>query len=110
MNGGSAPIPDPGVPLPPDKGFRARKREDHARLLVEELRANLHDLARVKRILVQLGRYYDPVLGGAILDLEHQKRVMGLLTEGRRGEAEALIQERYELYLKDRVHLGRPGE
>jgi hypothetical protein len=93
-----------------DRGFRSRKREDHARLLIEELRSSLEDLARVKRILLELGRFYDPVMGGAIVEIEHGKRIVAFLEAGRRAEAEALIQERYELYIKDRAHLGRSEE
>ena len=92
------------------KGFRSRKREDHALMLIEELRSSLDDLAKVKRILLELGRYYDPVLGGGIVDLEHQKLIVGALERGQRDEALALIQSRYDLYIKDRAHLGRPEE
>ena len=95
---------------PGGKGFRSRKREDHALMLIEELRANLHDLTKVKRILLELGRYYDPVLGGGIVDLEHQKRIVGSLERGQRDEALALIQSRYDLYMKHRAHLGRREE
>lgn len=91
----------------PGKGFRARKREDHALALIDELRESLNDLARVKPILLNLGRFYDPILGGAIFDLEHQRQILAALEAGRRAEAEALIDARYALYLKDRVHLGR---
>jgi hypothetical protein len=98
-----------GEPIKPprDKGFRSRKRQDHALLLIEELRSSLDDLVKVRRILLELGRFYDPVMGGAILRIEHGKRIVALVEAGRRAEAEALIQERYELYIKDRAHLGR---
>lgn len=46
-------------------------------------------------------------MGGAILGIEHGKRIVALVEAGHRAEAEALIQERYELYIKDRAHLGR---
>jgi hypothetical protein len=91
----------------PGKGFRARKREDHALALIDELRESLSDLSRVKQILLKLGRFYDPVLGGSIFDLEHQRQILAALETSRRAEAEALIETRYALYLKDRVHLGR---
>ena len=94
---------DPGR----DRGFKARKREDHALQLIEELRQSLGNLPRVRRILLELGRFYDPVLGGGIMDLESQKRVVAALEQGRTADAEALIQARYDLYIKDRAHLGR---
>ncbi len=104
---GDAPHGDKprGDTLPGDRGFRARKREDHALLLIQELRSSLGDLARVRRILLELGRYYDPVLGGPIMDIAHQRRIVAALEARRADEAESLIQQRYDLYIKDRAHL-----
>jgi hypothetical protein len=112
VNPGSAPEGDSSGPVEPPqgRGFRSRKREDHARLLIEELQSSLDDPVKVKRLLLELGRFYDPVMGGAIVEIEHGKRIVGLLEAGRRAEAQALIQERYELYIKDRAHLGRSEE
>lgn len=90
-----------------DRGFRERKREDHALGLIEDLQSSLDDLSRVRRILLELGRYYDPVLGGGIMDLETQKAVVTALERGRPDEARRLIRARYDLYVKDRAHLGR---
>jgi hypothetical protein len=95
---------------PRDRGFRERKREDHALLLIEELLERLDDMARVRRILLELGRFYDPVLGGAIMALADQQAVVGALERGDRAEAERLIQARYDLYIKDRAHLGRQAD
>ena len=96
----------PGGPTR-DRGFKARKREDHALQLIERLKESLHDGAEVRRILRELGRYYDPVLGGAIMEIGHQRAVLEALDAGRPAEALALVQHQYELYLKDRAHLGR---
>ena len=90
-----------------DRGFKARKREDHALGLIERLKDRLDDLAEARRILRELGRYYDPVLGGAIMEVAHQRAIVEALRGGRRSEALALIEQRYALYLKDRAHLGR---
>lgn len=92
------------------KGFKARKREDHALMLIEELRGTLSDLSRVKRILIELGRYYDPVLGGSIMDIPHQRQIVAALEAGRTEAAQALIEARYASYIKDRAHLGRREE
>lgn len=92
------------------KGFRARKREDHALVLIQELLADLGNLPRARQLLRELGRYYDPVLGGAIVEVRHQREIVEALEAGRAGEAEALIRVRYELYIKDRAHLGRGEE
>jgi hypothetical protein len=92
---------------PPDKGFRRRKREDHALTLLHEIEESLGDIPRVKRLLLELGRYYDPVLGGGIVDPPLQKAIVAALESGRVIEARALIQARYDAYMKDRAHLGR---
>jgi len=92
------------------RGFKERKREDHALQLIERLKDSLDDLVEVRRILRELGRYYDPVLGGAIMEVVHQRAIVEALEAGRPTEAVALIEQRYEMYLKDRAHLGRGGE
>ena len=106
---------DSGEPSRPDatgsgasgRGFRARKREDHALMLIDELKQSLSDLSRVRRILLELGRFYDPILGGAIMEVSHQREIVAALESGRQAEAEAVIEARYTLYIKDRAHLGR---
>ena len=95
---------------PRDRGFKARKREDHALQLIEHLKERLHDIPEARKILRELGRYYDPVLGGAIMEIGHQRAIVEALQSGRQTEALALVAERYELYLKDRAHLGRGGD
>jgi len=99
------PAEDPGGPSR-DKGFKARKREDHALVLIRELLASLDDLPRVRQLLRELSRYYDPILGGAIVEVRHQRQIVEALEGGRRQEALAGIGARYELYVKDRAHLG----
>ncbi len=92
------------------KGFKARKREDHALVLIRDLLASLDNPSQARRLLLELGRYYDPVLGGAIVEVRHQREIMEALEAGRVGEAEALVRARYDLYIKDRAHLGRGDE
>jgi hypothetical protein len=99
-------VAEAGEPLR-DKGFKARKREDHALVLIEELKGSLNDVAKARRILRELGRYYDPVLGGAIMEIAHQRAIAEALAAGKVAEALATIEERYRLYIKDRAHLGR---
>ena len=101
---------DPGAEPRREKGFRARKREDHALVLIRDLLESLDDVARVRGILRELGRYYDPILGGAILEVSHQRAIVEALEAGRGEEARALVQQRYELYIRDRAHLGRGEE
>ena len=61
-------------------------------------------------LMRELSRYYDPVLGGAILEVRHQRAIVEAMEAGRAEEARALIQERYDLYIRDRAHLGRGEE
>jgi hypothetical protein len=89
------------------KGFKARKREDHALVVIRELLTSLGNPSQARRLLLELGRYYDPILGGAIMEVGHKRAIMEAIEAGRTGEAEALIQARYALYIKDRAHLGR---
>jgi hypothetical protein len=90
-----------------EKGFRDRKREDHALVLIRELEQSLDDVPRAKRLLIELGRYYDPVLGGGIIELAQQKAIVEALEAGREADARALVRSRYDAYVKDRAHLGR---
>jgi hypothetical protein len=76
-------------------------------MLIQDLRSSLSDLKRARRILLELGRYYDPVLGGAIMEIQHQRAIVEALEAGRPDNALALIEARYALYIKDRAHLGR---
>ncbi len=110
MPGEGRPPVEDGEDRGRGKGFKARKREDHALVLIRDLLASLGDPSRARRLLLELGRYYDPVLGGAIVEVRHQREIMEALEAGRVGEAEALVQARYALYIKDRAHLGRGEE
>ena len=104
--GGQPPVED-GEGPGRGKGFKARKREDHALVLIRDLLASLENPPQARRLLLELGRYYDPILGGAIVEVRHQREIMEAVEAGRLGEAEALVQARYALYIKDRAHLGR---
>jgi len=92
------------------KGFRSLKREDHALMLIRDLMGCLDDMPRVRELMRELSRYYDPVLGGAILEVTHQRAIVEAIESGRPEEAKGLIRERYDLYVRDRAHLGRGEE
>ncbi len=100
---------EPSAGPPRDRGFKERKREDHALALIHELKESLGDIAQVRRILRELGRYYDPVLGGAIMEVSHQRTIVDALEAGNEALALRLVQDRYDLYIRDRAHLGRDG-
>ncbi|MGH7322104.1 MAG: hypothetical protein ACRELA_21115 [Candidatus Rokuibacteriota bacterium] len=72
---------------------KLRKRDDEAIDLFREALANLGDIPRVKRILLELGRFYNPVLNGPTLDLPTRRRVIELLESGRAEEAGHLLDD-----------------
>jgi hypothetical protein len=82
------------------RGLRFRKRDDYAIELFKEARAKLHDPARVDRILVELGRFYNPVLNAPIVDPESRRRILTALQEGRPDEALSRLDERLALYAR----------
>ena len=82
------------------RGLRFRKREDYAVELFREAQAHLNDVARVGRILVQLGRFYNPFANEAIVDPATRRRILELLEASRREEAGELLAERLSLYAR----------
>lgn len=93
--------PRPGGPeeeADPRRGLKFRRRDDHAINLFREAKANLSDVRRVDRILLELGRLYDPLAGGAIVDLPTRIRIVGALRAGRTEEAASLLDARLALY------------
>jgi hypothetical protein len=82
------------------RGFRAKdRRDDYALDLFTEAEANWHDHARVDRILLELGRFYNPLVNGPVVDLASRQRIMELLWASRPEEAAALLRDcrrRYE--------------
>ena len=75
---------------PPDedrrhrRGLRFRKREDYAIELFRQAQASLGDVAQVDRLLLQLGRFYNPYVNAPIVDLETRKRIVTMLGRGMR--------------------------
>ena len=80
------------------RGLKFRKREDHAIELFREARAHLSDIARVDRILLELGRYYNPLANGPIVDLATRRRIVELLEASQPEEARRLLDGRLALY------------
>ena len=78
---------------------KLRKRDDSAIDLFREALANLADTARVKRILLELGRLYNPVTNGPILDLATRRRAVELLEAGRADEARQVLDEALRRYM-----------
>jgi len=88
-------------------GLKFRKRDDHAIELFGDAKASLGDPERVKRILLELGRYYNPYVDQPIVDPDTRRRVVELLEGGHPEEASRLLDERLSLYAgRDRPEEG----
>jgi hypothetical protein len=85
--------------------LRSRRRDDHALDLFREAEAHLADLRRVDRILLELGKFYNALTNGPIVDLSTRRRIVELLAAGQREEARAILDERLLQYAK----IDRPG-
>lgn len=82
------------------RGLKFRKRDDYAVELFREAQAQLADIARVDRILLELGRFYNPFVDGPIVDLGTRRRIIELLEGGQPEEARRLLDERLALYAR----------
>ena len=82
------------------RGLKFRKREDHAIELFREAQAHLTDIARVNRILLELGRFYNPTIDAPIVDLATRRRIVELLVSRQTDEALRLLEERLALYAR----------
>jgi len=72
---------------------KLRKRDDPAVDLFREALESLADIPHVKRILLELGRLYNPVTNGPILDLASRRRVVELLEAGAFEDAQELLEQ-----------------
>ena len=82
------------------RGFRDKgnKREDWAIDVFREVFANLNDPARVDRLLFDLGRYYNALADGPIVDLSTRRHVAELLTAGRADDARQVLRSCLDRY------------
>lgn len=102
------PAHGPGQEESHRRGLKFRRRDDYAVNLFREAKANLGDVGRVDHILLELGRFYDPLAGGAIVDLPTRVRIVEALRRGHAEEALRLLDERLALYTK--FEAGSAGE
>jgi hypothetical protein len=87
-----------------DKG---NKRDDWAVDIFREILAHLDDPPRVDRLLYDLGRYYNALTNGPIVDLATRRRVAEFLEAGALDDARALIRgclDRYRGGIDDGIH------
>jgi hypothetical protein len=80
------------------QGLKFRRREDYALELFKEALADLTDVPRVDRILVELGRFYNPLVDAPIVDVPTRGRVMELLERARWDDARQLLEDRMSRY------------
>jgi len=98
---------DPVGPREPDeegrhrRGLKFRKRDDHAVELFREALGKLADVPRVNRILLELGRFYNPYTNEPIVDLATRKRIVEQLELGNTPAAADLIRGRLAGYASD---------
>lgn len=90
---------------PPDEAqhrrrLKFRQRDDHAVELFKEAQEHLDDFARVDRVLVWLGRFYNPYINAPIVDPETRRRVLEALERGDTEEARDLLEGRLRLYAR----------
>ena len=75
------------------RGLRSRRRDDHALDLFRQVESNLTDVRHVDRILLELGRYYNALTNGPIVDLATRRSIVERLQAGQVAEARRLLDE-----------------
>jgi len=98
------PVPDP-LHEDPNGGLvfrrgKLRKREDDEVRMMREALANLADVPRVKRILLELGRFYNPVTNATVLGPEIFRAVVTRLDAGDADGARAVLEAHLAEYVK----------
>ena len=79
---------------------RLRKREDDEVRMMREALASLDDAPRVKRILVELSRFYNPVADGPVIDPGTRHAVIDCLEAADLAGARAVLEAHLTAYLK----------
>ena len=82
------------------RALRSRRRDDHGLDLFREAEANLADVRQVDRILLELGRCYNPLTNGPIVSLATRREIVELLEAGETEEAARLLDEQLRLYAR----------
>ncbi len=79
---------------------KLRQREDDEVRMMREALAHLGDLPRVKSILLELGRFYNPVTNASVVAPGLRQRVVSLLEAGDAEGARALLEAHLAEYQK----------
>ena len=100
---GGATVPehhdDPSDRLVFRRGKLRPRENDEVRMMREAL-ANLDDLPRVKGILLELGRFYNPVTNASVVVPDLRRRVVDLLEAGDAEGARTLLDAHLAEYQK----------
>src|SRR5687767_11427198 len=87
---------------------RLRKREDDEVRMMREALAHLDDTPRVKRILLELTRFYNPVTHGPVVPPDTRRAVIGCLEAANIAGAAAVLEAHLVEYLKMDEPRGTP--
>jgi hypothetical protein len=79
---------------------RLRKREDDEVRMMRDALASLDDDARVKRLLLELGRFYNPVADGPVVGPATRRAVLACLEAGDREGARVHLEAHLAAYLR----------
>jgi hypothetical protein len=79
---------------------KLRPRENDEVRMIRDALANLDDLPRVKGILLELGRFYNPVTNESVVAADLRRRVVDLLEAGDVEGARALLDVHLAEYQK----------
>src|SRR5688572_17373391 len=79
---------------------KLRKREDDEVRMMREALANLGDTPRVKRILLELSRFYNPVTDGPVVTPDTRRAVIASLEAKDLAGAQAALEAHLTEYLK----------
>ena len=79
---------------------KLRKREDDEVRMMREALANIDDVPGVKRILLELSRFYNPVTDGPVVSLDTRRRVITCLDASDFPGAQAILEAHLAEYLK----------
>lgn len=98
-----SPVPehhsDPNDRLVFRRGKLRPRENDEVRMMREAV-AHLGDLPRVKGILLELGRFYNPVTNASVVAPDLCRRVVSLLEAGDAEGARALLEAHVAEYQK----------
>jgi hypothetical protein len=98
MTSGDAEAPDDDARH--RRGLKFRRRDDYAVELLHEALAKLGDAERVGRILLELGRFYNPYVDAPIVDVASRRVVLEALERGDADAARAVLEERLASYTR----------